>query len=149
VGGGVGGSGLVFGLDATEQAQLDAFILANAGIEKFARSVQRSRARNGGNDVIQAAQLTAAIPEPSTWAMLILVSPASASWPLSSQEPRFGVPHRIGVPTSKAHKGRLTGLAFFVGGPRVLNGISHLRRGQMMKQPNFETFPIDELWAIL
>ncbi|SRR5258705_4727465 len=71
VGGGVGGSGLVFGLDATEQAQLDAFILANAGIEKFALSATFAGAQ-GGNDVIQAAQLTAAIPEPSTWAMLIL-----------------------------------------------------------------------------
>jgi len=71
VGGGVGGSGLVFGLDATEQAQLDAFILANAGVEKFALSATFAGAQ-GGNDVIQAAQLTAAVPETSTWAMLIL-----------------------------------------------------------------------------
>jgi hypothetical protein len=70
-GGGVGGSGLVFGLDATEQAQLNAFMAANAGLEVFALSATFANAQ-GGNDVIQVAQLTGAVPEPSTWAMMIL-----------------------------------------------------------------------------
>jgi hypothetical protein len=55
-GGGVGGSGLVFGLDATEQAQLDAFTTANGGLEVFALSATFAGAQ-GGNDVIQVAQL--------------------------------------------------------------------------------------------
>jgi hypothetical protein len=67
VGGGVGGSGIVFGLDAAQAAQLDAL---GSGLV-LALSATFSNAQ-GGNDVIQAAQLTAAIPEPSTWAMLIL-----------------------------------------------------------------------------
>jgi hypothetical protein len=66
-GGGVGGSGIVFGMDATQAAQLDAL---GTGLV-LALSATFTNAQ-GGNDVIQAAQLTAAIPEPSTWAMLIL-----------------------------------------------------------------------------
>jgi hypothetical protein len=71
LGGGVGGSGLVFGLDATEQAALDLFMSQNAGLERFALSATFAGAQ-GGVDVIQVAELTAAIPEPSTWAMMIL-----------------------------------------------------------------------------
>lgn len=70
-GNGVGGSGLVFGLDAAEQAALDLFMLQNAGDERFALSATFAGAQ-GGPDVIQAAQLTGAVPEPSTWAMMIL-----------------------------------------------------------------------------
>lgn len=70
VGNGVGGSGIVFGLDATQAAAMDAF---GPGIV-LALSATFTNAQ-GGNDIIQAAQLTptvTAVPEPSTWAMLIL-----------------------------------------------------------------------------
>jgi hypothetical protein len=71
VGGGVGGSGIVFALDAPQQAILDAFLLNNLGTEVFAVSASLNNA-SGGLDVIQAGKLTAAVPEPSTWAMLLL-----------------------------------------------------------------------------
>ena len=66
---GVGGSGIVFGLDTTQAAALDAF---GPGIV-LALSASFTNAQ-GGNDVIQAVQLTSvgAVPEPATWAMLIL-----------------------------------------------------------------------------
>jgi hypothetical protein len=70
VGGGVGGSGIVFVLDATEQTELTNFINANAGTEVFAISSSFANA-SGGLDVIQAARIQA-IPEASTWAMMIL-----------------------------------------------------------------------------
>lgn len=66
---GVGGSGIVFGLDAPQAAQLDGF---GPGIV-LALSATFTNAQ-GGNDVIQAVQLTSvgAVPEPTTWAMLIM-----------------------------------------------------------------------------
>lgn len=67
VAGGVGGSGLVFGLTPAEQAQLTATMLANAGLEVFTVGATFANAQ-GGLDVIQVA----AIPEASTWAMMIL-----------------------------------------------------------------------------
>jgi hypothetical protein len=70
VGNGAGGSGIVFGLDATQAAAMDAF---GPGIV-LALSATFTNAQ-GGNDIIQAVQLTptvTAVPEPSTWAMLIL-----------------------------------------------------------------------------
>ena len=67
IGNGVGGSGIVFGLDAAQAAALDAF---GPGVV-LALSATFTNAQ-GGNDIIQAAQLTAAVPEPSTWAMLML-----------------------------------------------------------------------------
>jgi hypothetical protein len=71
VGGGVGGSGIVFGLTPAEQAQLNATMLANAGLEVFTVGATFANAQ-GGLDVIQAGILTPAIPEASTWAMMIL-----------------------------------------------------------------------------
>jgi len=71
VGGGVGGSGIVFGLTAAEQAQLTATMAANAGLEVFTVGATFANAQ-GGLDVIQAGILTPAIPEASTWAMMIL-----------------------------------------------------------------------------
>jgi len=69
--GGVGGSGLVFGLTPDEQAQLTATMAANAGLEVFTVGATFANAQ-GGLDVIQAGVLTPAIPEASTWAMVIL-----------------------------------------------------------------------------
>jgi hypothetical protein len=69
--GGVGGSGLVFGLTPAEQAQLNATIAANAGLEVFTVGATFANA-HGGLDVIQAGILTPAIPEASTWAMMVL-----------------------------------------------------------------------------
>jgi len=71
VGGGVGGSGIVFGLTPAEQAQLNATMLANAGLEVFTVGATFANAQ-GGLDAIQAGILTPAIPEASTWAMMIL-----------------------------------------------------------------------------
>jgi hypothetical protein len=70
VGGGVGGSGIVFVLDATEAAQLNALIAGTPGTEVFALGASFAAA-TGGLDVIQAASI-AAVPEASTWAMMIL-----------------------------------------------------------------------------
>ena len=71
VGGGVGGSGIVFHLTDAEAAQLNAILAANAGTEVFTVGATFANAQ-GGNDVIQAVQLTTAIPEASTWAMMVL-----------------------------------------------------------------------------
>jgi len=70
VAGGVGGSGLVFGLDAAEQMEVDAFITANAGTEVFAVGATFANSA-GGNDVIQVAKMTAAVPEPETYALML------------------------------------------------------------------------------
>jgi hypothetical protein len=70
VGGGVGGSGIVFHLTDAEVAQLNATLAANAGTEVFTVGATFANAQ-GGNDVIQAVQLSA-IPEPSSWAMMII-----------------------------------------------------------------------------
>lgn len=70
VAGGVGGSGLVFGLNAAEQMQVDAFIAANAGIEVFAVGATFANSA-GGNDVIQVSKINAAIPEPETYALML------------------------------------------------------------------------------
>jgi len=71
VAGGVGGSGLVFELDPTQTAALDAFVAANPD---YVLSVYASFAdATGGQDVIQAAQLLptgTAIPEPTSLLLL-------------------------------------------------------------------------------
>ena len=69
--GGVGGSGLVFGLTPAEQAQLNATMAANAGLEVFTVGATFGNAQ-GGLDVVQAGILTTAVPEASTWAMMVL-----------------------------------------------------------------------------
>ena len=71
IAGGVGGSGLVFGLDAGEAAQLQATFLANPGLVLTAGATFANA--QGGNDVIQAVRLTPmpAIPEPGTYALLL------------------------------------------------------------------------------
>ena len=66
---GLGGSGIVFGLDAPQAAQL-----TNLGLStQLGLSASFGNAQ-GAPDAIQVASLTqvAAIPEPSTWAMMIL-----------------------------------------------------------------------------
>lgn len=70
---GVGGSGLIFGLNAAEATQLNTFISANAGFEVFTVGATFANAA-GGNDVIQAARFTGTtppIPEPETYALLL------------------------------------------------------------------------------
>jgi hypothetical protein len=69
--GGVGGSGLVFGLTPAEQAQLNATLAANPGSEVFSVGATFADAQ-GGIDVIQAGILASAIPEASTWMMMVL-----------------------------------------------------------------------------
>ena len=66
---GVGGSGLVFGLTATEAAQLNATIAANPGAVLTVGATFASA--QGGNDTIQAVRLTpTAVPEPATMLLL-------------------------------------------------------------------------------
>jgi len=69
VAGGVGGSGLVFGLNAAEQATLAATMLANAGNEIFTVGATFANAQ-GGPETISAAPLVA-VPEPETYALMI------------------------------------------------------------------------------
>jgi hypothetical protein len=70
VAGGLGGSGLVFALSSGEAAQLNATIANNAGIEVFTTGGTFANAQ-GGPETIAAARLTAAIPEPQTYAMML------------------------------------------------------------------------------
>jgi hypothetical protein len=70
INGGVGGSGIVFGLDAPQATTLNNLLLT-PGNEVFTVSASFGNAQ-GGLDVIQAAGITAAVPEPSTWAMMLL-----------------------------------------------------------------------------
>ena len=72
VAGGLGGSGLVFGLSAAEQTQLNATMSANAGNEVFTVGATFANAQ-GGPETIAAARLTqvAAIPEPETYALML------------------------------------------------------------------------------
>ena len=68
VAGGVGGSGLLFGLDVLEQAQVNS--VSNA---VFAVGATFANAQ-GGNDVIQVAKIggtVTAVPEPETYAMML------------------------------------------------------------------------------
>jgi hypothetical protein len=66
---GLGGSGLVFGLTPTEQNQLNATIAANPGAV-FTIGATFANAQ-GGPETISAVRL-GAVPEPSTWAMMVL-----------------------------------------------------------------------------
>jgi len=68
---GLGGSGLVFGLTPAEQAQLNTTIANNAGEEVFTLGATFANAQ-GGPETISAARLTAPVPEPATWAMMVL-----------------------------------------------------------------------------
>jgi hypothetical protein len=68
---GLGGSGIVFGLTPAEQLQLFTTLNANAGNEIFTVGATFANAQ-GGPETISAVHLTGAVPEPSTWAMLIL-----------------------------------------------------------------------------
>ena len=70
---GVGGSGLVLGLDFAQGTALNAFVAANAGAEVFTVGATFANAA-GGVDVIQAARfsgVTAPIPEPETYALML------------------------------------------------------------------------------
>ena len=66
---GLGGSGIVFKLDTTQAGQLDTLRNATTGTERFTVNASLSNV-SGGPDAIQAGILTA-VPEPSTWAMMI------------------------------------------------------------------------------
>jgi len=68
--GGVGGSGLIFGLTPAEQIQLNNTIANNAGAEVFTVGATFANA-SGGLEVIQVANISA-VPEPATWAMMVL-----------------------------------------------------------------------------
>lgn len=68
---GLGGSGIVFGLNSAEQTQLNNTIAANAGNEVFTLGATFANAQ-GGPETISAVRLTGAVPEPSTWAMMVL-----------------------------------------------------------------------------
>jgi len=72
VAGGLGGSGIVFGLTSAEATQLNATMAANAGNEVFAVGATFSNSA-GGPETITAARLTsvAAIPEPETYALML------------------------------------------------------------------------------
>jgi hypothetical protein len=70
VNGGIGGSGIVFGLDAPQAATLNNLLLT-PGTEVFTVSATFANAE-GAPDVIQAGRITAAVPEASTWAMMLL-----------------------------------------------------------------------------
>jgi len=67
---GLGGSGIVFGLDAPQASLLTSLGLnTQLGVSASFGNAQ------GGQDAIQVARLTstiAAVPEPSTWAMMLL-----------------------------------------------------------------------------
>jgi hypothetical protein len=61
----------VFGLTPAEQARLNAALAANPGSEVFSMGATFADAQ-GGLDVIQAGILASAIPEASTWMMMVL-----------------------------------------------------------------------------
>ena len=67
VAGGVGGSGIVLGLTAAEQTQLNATLAANPGAVLAVGGTLANA--QGGNDVIQAVRITA-VPEPATMLLL-------------------------------------------------------------------------------
>jgi len=67
---GLGGSGLVFGLTGAEQTALDNIISSTPGTERFTLGATFANSQ-GGQDAIQAVNLRA-VPEPSTWAMMLL-----------------------------------------------------------------------------
>jgi len=72
VAGGVGGSGLVFGLDSAEQTQLNNTMAANAGNELFTVGATFANSQ-GGPETIQAIRLqqVSAVPEPESYALLL------------------------------------------------------------------------------
>jgi PEP-CTERM motif-containing protein len=67
---GLGGSGIVFGLTPAEQTQLNNTIAANPGNEVFTLGATFANAQ-GGPETITAARIST-VPEPSTWAMIVL-----------------------------------------------------------------------------
>ena len=71
VAGGVGGSGILFGLDAMQAGDFNTFVFGNPGTEVMAVSASFANAV-GGHDVIQATTLTgpAVVPEPATMMLL-------------------------------------------------------------------------------
>ena len=76
---GLGGSGIVFKLDSTQAADLDTLLGATTGVERFTLNATFSNV-SGGPDAIQAGAITAAIPEASTWAMMVLGFMGVGSW---------------------------------------------------------------------
>jgi hypothetical protein len=68
---GLGGSGIVFKLDAAQATALDALLGTTSGTEKFTLNATFSNV-SGGPDAIQVGALASAIPEPATWAMLVI-----------------------------------------------------------------------------
>jgi hypothetical protein len=68
---GLGGSGIVFKLDALQAADLDAILNGTLGTEKFTLNASLSNV-SGGPDAFQVGALAGAIPEPATWAMMAI-----------------------------------------------------------------------------
>lgn len=68
---GLGGSGIVFKLDAMQAADLNTLLNGTAGIEKFTLNAALSNV-SGGPDAFQVGALAGAVPEPATWAMMVL-----------------------------------------------------------------------------
>jgi hypothetical protein len=68
---GLGGSGIVFKLDALQAADLNKILGETAGIEKFTLNAALSNV-SGGPDAFQVGALAGAIPEPTTWAMMVI-----------------------------------------------------------------------------
>ena len=67
---GIGGSGLVFGLDAAEQTQLTNTMADHTGNEVFTLGATFANAQ-GGPETISAARI-GTVPKSSTWAMMVL-----------------------------------------------------------------------------
>jgi hypothetical protein len=68
---GLGGSGIVFKLDALQAAALNKILGETVGTEKFTLNASLSNV-SGGPDAFQVAALAGAIPEPATWAMMAI-----------------------------------------------------------------------------
>jgi hypothetical protein len=67
---GLGGSGLVFGLNATQAGTLNTLLASTAGTEVFTVGATFANAQ-GGPEAIQAVRLTTPIPEPETYALML------------------------------------------------------------------------------
>lgn len=76
---GLGGSSIIFKLDSTQAADLDTLLSTTTGAERFTLNATFSNV-SGGPDAIQVGAITAAIPEASTWAMMVLGFMGVGSW---------------------------------------------------------------------
>ena len=67
---GLGGSGLVFGLNSTQATTLNNLLSSTPGTEVFTVGATFANAQ-GGPEAIQAVRLAAAVPEPETAALML------------------------------------------------------------------------------